>query len=428
MKRIYKFGLVSVLLVALVSLVVAVPALAIEPRENTLAENSQPFLSVNEDDDDVAQIKFGQNLLYAGNNATNSSSTDGLLLSFGNRMEVRGDGEYNIAAANVLEIHGVTRKDLFAAGNLVRIAEDAEIGRDVYIAGNEVRIENNLSGDLAITASKVTFNNATIDGDVNLAAGQIIFGQNVTITGTLVYNDDAKISGLDNASVAHTDTYASTKVEMTAAELWMSQAIEVIGTFVIALILIIVFPRLKNRIAAESTVQRFGVNFLSGLGFLILVPTLSILLMVSVFGIKAGILLLVAWLLVICLTGVFTGLWLGHLVVEKLFRSHVPFAVEAAVGILLLGCCALIPGIDTIVALFSVIFGTGLMIACIRPPKVKQEDGTTNEPTKPLENPFRGQSAKAQAKKPSTKPAPAKAKKAGSTKSTKPTRKPAQKK
>lgn len=432
MKRPCKIGLVATLLVALLSLVVAIPALAVEPRSGSkTTETDQLFLDAREDGDGVARIKFGQSLLYAGNDAVNSASTDGLLFSFGNRMEVRGTGEYNIAAANILEIGGVTEKDLFAAGNLVHLTKDAEIGRDVYLAGNDINIESSLRGNLAATANKVTFAGVAIGGDVNLDAGQIIFGQDVSILGTLVYNEDAQVSGLDGASIAHVQTYAAAEATVSAGELWLSQAIEAIGTFVVALILIIVFPRLKDRIAAESNVQRFGMNFLNGLGFLVLVPILSILLMISILGMKAGLLLLAAWFVVVCTTGVFTGMWLGHLIVEKLFRNHAPFVLEAAIGILLLGCLALIPGVDEIVSFFSAIFGAGLMIGCVRQPKAKEVE-LTKESVKPLENPFRGQNKKlatgANSKKPVTKSTPAKAKKPGSTKATKPTRKPSKKK
>jgi len=416
----------------LLSLIVAVPALAVEPRDSEATEtDNQPFLDAREDGDGVARIKFGQSLLYAGNNAVNSASTDGLLFSFGNRMEVRGVGEYNIAAANILEIGGVTEKDLFAAGNLIHLTKEAEIGRDVYLAGNDINIESNLSGNIAITANKVTFTDVTIDGDVNLDARQIVFGQDVSILGTLTYNEDAQVSGLDMASTAHVQTYTAVDAGMSAEELWLSQAIEVIGTFIVALILIIAFPRLKARIAAESNAQRFGMNFLNGLGVLVFIPVLAILLMISVFGMKAGLLLLATWFVVVCITGVFTGMWLGHLIVERLFRSHAPFVVEAAVGILILGCLALIPGVDVVVSFFSVVFGAGLMVSCVRPSKTKEVE-STKESTKSLENPFRGQNKKPTAepnsKKPATKSATVKTKKPGSVKATKPTRKPSKKK
>lgn len=436
MKQPYKAGLVVTLLTALLSLVVAVPVLAVEshtlaaePRDSETAD--QPFLDVSEDGDNVARIKFGQSLLYAGNDVVNSASTDGLLFSFGNRMEVRGTGEYGIAAANILEISGVVEKDLFAAGNLVHLAKDAEIGRDVYVAGNDVSIESDLNGNLAITASKVTFSGVTIDGDVNLDAEQIVFGESVSILGTLVYNEDAQVSGLDEVSIAHVQTYAATGTEVSAGELWMSQAVEMIGTFVIALILIVVFPRLRDCIAAESSTQRFGMNFLNGLGFLALVPVLSILLIISVLGMKAGLLLLAIWFVAVCVTGVFTGMWLGYLVVEKVFHSHAPFVIEAAVGILILGCLELVPGLDTITSFLSVVLGVGLMVSCVRPAKAKEVEPTASI-VEPLENPFRGQNKKAATKsspkKSATKSTTAKTKKSDSAKATKPTRKPSKKK
>lgn len=436
MKQLCKSGLMLALLMTLVALVAAVPVFAlepyegartsvVEPRDGVSTNSNQPFLNLDTEDDDVVRIKLGRGLLYLGNDVVNSASTDGLLFSFGNRMSVRGVGEYGIAAANILEISGVVEKDLFAAGNLVHVTQDAEIGRDVYLAGNDVTLGSDISGNVAVAASKISFANTTISGDVNLSTGQIIFGQNVAILGTLVYNEDAQVSGIDNISVAHIQTYAATKAEPSASELWMSQAIEVIGTIITALVLIVVFPKLKDRIVAETNAQRFGMNFLNGLGFLVLLPVLSILLMISVFGMKAGLLLLAAWFIVVCITGVFTGMWLGHLIVEKLFRSNAPFMVEAAVGIIVLGCLALIPGIDAATSFFSVVFGTGLLVSCVRPPKAKEMQ-PTSDPAKTLENPFRGQGQKHAAKSSTKKPASKTA--ANSAKSTNPTRKPSKKK
>lgn len=432
MKRYHKIGLTIASLIALVSLVLAVPALAVESREGAPVNSDQPFLNLSEDDDDAASIKFGQNLLYAGNNVVNSALTDGLLFSFGNRMEMRGTGEYSIAAANILEIGGVTKKDLFAAGNLVHLTKDAEVGRDVYLAGNDIKIENDLSGNVAITANKVTFSDTTIGGDVNLSASQIIFGQNVSIHGTLVYNENAQVSGLDSASVAHVQTYVDKNAELSAGEIWTSWVIEVVGTFVAALVIVVVFPRLKDRIAAESNVQRFGTDFLNGLGFLVLVPILSILLMVSIFGMKAGLLLLMTWFLIVCLTGVFTGMWIGHLLIEKLFRSNnAPLVMESAIGIMIMGCIALVPGLNTLASFFSVIFGTGLMISCVRPSKTKGTK-SVDESNNSLENPFRDQSKKTTVKpdtrKSAIKPATTKNRKSSSTKPTSSAHKPSRKK
>lgn len=73
MKRYHKIGLTIASLIALVSLVLAVPALAVESREGVPVNSDQPFLNLSEDDDDAASIKFGQNLFYAGNNVVNSA-------------------------------------------------------------------------------------------------------------------------------------------------------------------------------------------------------------------------------------------------------------------------------------------------------------------------------------------------------------------
>lgn len=63
------------------------------------------------------------------------------------------------------------------------------------------------------------------------------------------------------------------------------------------------------------------------------------------------------------------------------------------IGLTIASLIALVPGLNTLASFFSVIFGTGLMISCVRPSKTK-ETKSVDESNNSLENPFRNQSKK----------------------------------
>lgn len=105
--------------------------------------------------------------------------------------------------------------------------------------------------------------------------------------------------------------------------------------------------------------------------------------------------------------------------------------MESAIGIMIMGCIALVPGLNTLASFFSVIFGTGLMISCVRPSKTKGTK-SVDESNNSLENPFRDQSKKTTVKpgtrKSAIKPATTKNRKPSSTKPTSSAHKPSRKK
>ena len=326
-----------------------------------------PTFAAEEVADDAGAFWFGKNLLYAGNNVSVKNISRGLLFAAGNNLQMSSESEYAFVAGNSISFSAVTEKDLFTAGNTIAITKDAKIGRDIFAGAYSFALEADIPGDVSVAASRITLKDTTIKGNVNLDAEVITFQGEVKIDGTLSYNDDASVSGLTNVKYGKLETYTPTSRTTTAGEIWLTKMMSVIGLFFTIAIIFLVFPRAKKSIARETTVQRFGVDLMLGIGFIVIVPLLSMLFLLSFFAVSTGIFLIGAYCLIFYLAKAFAGAWLGHVIVEKLCHCTLPMLLEALIGILAITCASMIPGFGLLVTTLTLILGAGLIIACLRP-------------------------------------------------------------
>lgn len=386
MEKIFRWLGVSLATVALTLGVVgtlAVPVVAeeadatkvIEPRSQTapgdtnsvIPEPTFDLQSGGLADDQTINLRMGNNRLLLANDLAASETVPGLLFSAGNTLGISGISEYGFLAGNLVEISGTIEKDLFVAGNVITLTKTAQIGGDIFGAGNEFVINNDLQGDLSVTASTVKFKNGVkIAGNVNLDVEKIIFEGDNQIAGALTYNDTASVVGLENATYHEREVYHIVETEITVLDMLLEKLLSIAGLFLVMVVIVFLSPRLHSRIADESDAKRTVTNFAIGAWVLLLVPILAVLLLCTLIGAPLGLILIGLYIIGIYLSQGFAGLWLGHLVVEKLCKSKTNACVEVLVGIVILGILALIPYVGTLTGLLGLLLGLGLMVSQVR--------------------------------------------------------------
>lgn len=346
------------------------------PRSVGTREDVRPTFIVESDEaEQSAGLWFGKNLLLAGNNlATAPDVEDGLLLVAGNSLELGGDSEYGFVFGNVIKYTGTAQRDLYVAGNSITLDPDASIGRDVFAAGNKVYIGTDLAGDLSVTANHVVIEKGlVIDGNVNIDAEKIEIGNDVEIVGKLTYNDNAHISDLRGVTYGGIEAYhvaeISPEVEIISAI--YGKLLSIAGLFLVMALIIAFYPKLHEKVQQESSAKRFGINLALGCGVVIILPMFIILAFLTIVAAPLGIIGLLMYLLAIYLAQGFTGLWLGHLIIEKLFKLKGNTFAELLTGIFVLGMLALVPFIGVVTGLLSMLFGLGLIVNCVKPSKEK---------------------------------------------------------
>ena len=381
-----KLGVISAIIAVTLAVIVSVPALATGDQartvtsETTAGENARTvedasvaptFSQEVYEEQDAAKISFGQSLLFAGNNAQFDGKTSGLLFAFGNGLTLNSRSDYAFVAGNEVNFSAETEHDLFVAGNIVSIKSGAKVGRDVFVAAYRVNLEADLTGSFSATASQVVLKNVKIAGNVNLSAENIAFEGEIEIAGTLIYNSDANVSGLNHVKYGAIETYTPEVHTQTAAEFWFSEITSIVSLFIAAIVVFAVWPRARAAVTDDGVLAQAAGNLAYGFIFLLAVPFAVILLLISYVAAPVGIIAILAYIIMIYLSQAFTGAWLGHVILAKGLRVKLPVFVEALVGILALSCLALFPGLNFIVGFLAVLFGLGMMIRCLKSQKAE---------------------------------------------------------
>jgi hypothetical protein len=257
-------------------------------------------------------------------------------------------------------------------------------GRVVIVTEGDVTIP---AGDQA-DAVLVVNGTARIAGTVNtvvaidgviemtgaLSETVVAIGSQVTLgPGTVVTGDvmelDALIHQLGDAEVMGNVTDITAELVGFSAILvpalilfWVGFAL---ATLVAALFLAALAARQVR--AAESIISREPAPaFLVGLLGVILVPVLAILLMVTVVGAPLGLaILLGAWPLVAFVGYLVAAIWVGDWILRQTDTAQVrerPY-LAAFLGIVVLGIVGLVPVLNLVTAIFSVVgFGAILIL------------------------------------------------------------------
>lgn len=362
-------GIFASLLMACMLSVVSPMAIG-EEAVATDGKTIQPRSSSSILGSDVEELKFGDNLLLAGESLTDSSSSSngqklqvsGLLFGFGNTLKTNYESEYAFMAGNYVEINNLVRRDLFVAGNNVIIGADAEIKGSVYGAGSSVKLETNVSGDVSIAAATVKIGDVTIEGNLNLDVDKVIFENGAEVKGVITYNDQADIN-LNNVTYGRVETYEDTEYTLTTAQILTSKFFSIIALIIAMIIILALFPRLYQRMSTHfENTSSVAKEFIIGVGILIGLPIVGIILMMTVVGIPLTLVLLALYAVIIYLSQGFAGLWLGHMVTKTLIKAETNKYIEAAIGIILLGLMSLVPYLGTVTGVVGLVFGIGLIV------------------------------------------------------------------
>lgn len=330
------------------------------------------FATTLDESEHSVTFKMGHGLVLAGNNLSSAvDNKSGLMLIAGNNLSLRTKAEYGVLLGNTINFAGETGRDLYILGNSVVLTDDAKPGRDVFAFVNTLTVDTDIPGDLAVAVDTLVLNDVKIAGNLNVNAAHIEFHGKVEIAGALTYNDSAAVTGLDQATYGSIEAYHVKEPDPTA--LMMARVygkiMSIAGIFLVMALICAFYPRLHEKLEAESTVGRFGSSLAIGLGILIAVPIVALFAFFTLVAAPLGIIALLIYLIAIYLAQGFAGAWLGHVLIEKLFKAKGNIFVEILVGVTILGLLSLVPYLGIATSFFSLLLGLGVIFSCIKPVK-----------------------------------------------------------
>ena len=307
----------------------------------------------------------------------------GDIFATGYDVEIEARAKDVFAAGGSVEIEAEIAEDLTAAGGTVSIDDDAKIGGNARIAGGSVVVEGEIVGALLAAAGEIELN-SRIGGDVYLAVGDIEFGDDAEIGGTLTYAAAEEIDVPAHVAPPERIVFQALDIELGDAvpngpARWAHEregsgfgaALFLLGALAfVALIaaLLLHFARDEVEARREASMDRPGVTTLFGVfAFSLLfglVPITALTLVGAPLIPIVLLAILLLWLLGYVLGAYFVGRSIWDLMreAEPALMTKIALVAGGTVCLLLL---TLIPIVGWLLSLCVVFLGAGALVAAL---------------------------------------------------------------
>ena len=246
------------------------------------------------------------------------------------------------AAGNNITVSGTTCKTLFASGNNLDLASDADY---VYAAGRTI------------------FLKGTFTGDVHLAAQNVVIDPYIVIDGTLYVEAEseptisttAKIGGFEFTQSENSGIDISTDFASIGSPAWIQNLLMSLLSILIVGIVMLLFLRTETVDATGLLVKDRPVAILvTGLLSLILLPVLAIGFFISSVGWPIGTVIVMFCVCITVLAVAYTAIALGRAAFGRINKW-----ISSIIFLAIFGLLMSLPVVDFIVAVLCLVFATG---------------------------------------------------------------------
>lgn len=324
-------------------------------------------------------VEFNENVegdsALAGNIVDVIGNIDGIGFIAGNTVNIDGSLEYGFAAGNEVNIAGHIAKSLYLAGNTINFADNSSVGRDIKIVGQKINLAGKLERHVDVVGTKITMKSGTtVYGDVNLDANNIVVEDNVTIHGTLSYNENANATISDNTMITDIEKLAT--VEENNGIDANAVLSSIVNLVIVFLVISILLPQTIEKTSNLYKKPSFGLyvrNIGAGILILICIPLIAMLLLLSNIGIALGLILAALYVIALYLAYIYSGFLVGEILLIKVLKLKVNKYLSGIIGIIILKLLTLIPILGTIIGFLAITLGLTTLWLLIKQDKESKE-------------------------------------------------------
>ena len=298
----------------------------------------------------------------AGQNITIDARVEGDVICAGQNVKVGGTVSGDIRlAGQTINVDGKVSGSATVAAQSLTISSGGSIARDLTGGVQNLTLTGSIGRDLTIGAEQATLN-GEVGRNVTSEINRLSLGSQAVIGGNLTYTSSSDANVARQAQISGQTARLEPKVEEEQKEFAGAVFAGVLyfltAMLLIALVLILVLPRLMHSVT-ENAVKKPGWTALVGFLSLVIVPVVIVLSFMTIIGIPLGILLSLAWVLILLLTGPVAAYYLGRVVFAD--KQHPVFMM--LVGAILLWILYLVPVLGLLVMFLVGIFGTGMIVS-----------------------------------------------------------------
>jgi cytoskeletal protein CcmA (bactofilin family) len=296
-------------------------------------------------------IAFAQDVEVAGH-------VEGDVIGFARDLRVTGQVDGNVRVySQLLTISGKVGHNVTAAGEVFELGQSGSIGWSLLFAGREADLSGSISRNL-MAAADTTDISGILGGSARLVGSRLTIGPNADIRGAINFRGEKPPEVSPGAKLASPVEFTTKKRETPyrKSSYWLHQVLLWGAAFVLGLVLLVLLPRLFDRVtrAGREPGALIGILALPG------VPIIAIIACITLVGIPVGILALMLWLVALYTSQIFVGEIIG----EKLLGSASSFGAtlgRLALGLLIVHALELIPHVGGWVSFIVMVWGVGAL-------------------------------------------------------------------
>ena len=331
----------------------------------------------------VAKTETINSALVANGSTINiEGNIDGDLYCFGSQVVISGRINGDVfCAAQSINISGRVNGSIRLLANDINVSgqsfgsatifssnfiltDKAVIGNDLSVVSTKSKINGTIARDLVIYTSELSLN-GYVGRNVSGRINQITIGSNADLRGNINYsgqNDPIRMSGSKvSGSIVRTPIMSTASYGSGVVPAILTFLLFMASLLIVSLATVWSFPKFYQNTnkQIESGIVRTS---LFGLANLFLVPTVILVLLVTIIGVPLAGLIAVAWILSLILCGPVFAYYVGSKVISKGKNSKNQTLVMLIGSLIVLSLYA-IPVVNMIVGAVVAIVGSGAILA-----------------------------------------------------------------
>lgn len=306
-------------------------------------------------------------LMALAGNVTVPGTVEGDVLAAGGNLTLSGDvGDDVRAMGGTIIIDGTVSKNASLMGGNLQLRPQAELGGSVMMMGGQLESQAQVGRDLVV-AGDIARIGGSVGGDLEARAVEVHILPDAEIQGDLIVSSETELI-LDEAATVEGEIIEEEPVapsvspdiqdlpDRLAPLAWMGRIIGFLGSLVVGAVLLALAPRPTVNTAGNLR-RRPLESALYGLLALVAVPAVVVILLITAIGVPLGFLLLMYYGVMIFISRLFVGLWVGRLILKE--RAADFWAL--ALGFLAISVLCAIPYLGWILNFLVVLGGLGAL-------------------------------------------------------------------
>lgn len=299
--------------------------------------------------------RINGDLFCAGQTVTVSGTIEGDVLCAAQNIRITGtvNGDVRLAAQSAA-VEGDVNGNASMMAQTVSVTGSGSVSGDLGGLAQNTTVNGNIGRDLAISSSLITVN-APVGRDVTAQTGELTLGDAARVNGDVIYTSSNDLQRDDGATVNGEVRRQDARETAAGPGDYLGFLLFMLAALlVISMALVLVMPLLFQR-ASNAVLTQPGKAALVGLILHIGVPVLLLALSLTIIGLPLAIIVGLAWLLILALSGPAAAYLLGRVIL----RNNSNAIVIMLVGSLVLLLLYLIPFVNFLAFIAVALFGTG---------------------------------------------------------------------